>query len=834
MSMRVGAIAFCTVFVAGGLTGLTGLSGCDGSLLEPLRADLALTPEEVAVTSWIGFTSRVSFTATNSGRAALDLEVPLLAPIEGLDLLEGREILDGTSVSVAASPGGPPLRLDELRIEAGRSLSIDVTLAPTREGTSTLVLVLTPEDGEIAPASASIALDARLPPSCEPNGPCENAAFDATLGACVRQPRPDGATCDDASACTTDDRCSQGTCVGEAVTCGDSIGCTVDACEPSVGCLFTPVNERCGDENPCTTDVCSPVAGCTNATAPDGTLCGPFSCEELSTCFFGACVSAPTPDGFPCEDGNLCTSGDVCALQECVPGDDVEPVAQQPVALTRPPLHLSYEARWFTQEEGDSSLPAPDIDVDIAFGAVLDIAQGIVGARPTLAVLWRSQPFDVDGLPCSPWDMWRVVDTTSPSFCASAIVVTFVDEVELTSASASGMEAGTSLVLDVIYGTAGASFAARAPGPTGVMEDELRVVLVESTYYPHATPMREVHMTRAAFSFAARALVERTDERLFTGPAWETSRNVHAGVRVAADDEGETFIGWDLPFAELARTDGDGEDSDPEGDRVAIDVTEFAFRASLDRGTVTEPGDEGSIMWSSLVSDDCAWEPYPAEENSWLDVDVARAEGRAWALARHRDLIDTTSGCEPEGVDAMQLSAVEIDDDDDDGPIFIWQLGTDVRSASLTDRGSVLARLHEHGFDFEAYTLDMLPRPFDTSPDPSIQLESVALDTAEGFPIRVAALDDDAGVLGAVLIESDIYSGQHRVRLIDAVDGSVVAVDLASAFFDVPAVVGPNRVRALRSPLTPQRVYAVLPGVNDDGTDDGVVVTFGCPFPTLP
>jgi hypothetical protein len=185
--MRATTIQFRTASVAA-LLAVASASACDGSVLEPLRADLVLTPADVAVTSWIGHASRVSFTAANTGRAALDLEVPLLTPVEGLDIREGlQEVLDGTSVSVSAAPGEPALALDALRIEAGRSLVVDVTLAPTREGTSTVVLMLTPADGDVAPASALIALDARTPPPCEPSSPCETALFDATLGLCVRR-----------------------------------------------------------------------------------------------------------------------------------------------------------------------------------------------------------------------------------------------------------------------------------------------------------------------------------------------------------------------------------------------------------------------------------------------------------------------------------------------------------------------------------------------------------------------------------------------------------------------------------------------------------------------
>src|SRR5438105_4289529 len=53
------------------------------------------------------------------------------------------------------------------------------------------------------------------------------------LGACVRDPAPDGVACNDGDACTTGDTCRGGTCVGGPTTsCGP---CRV--CEPQRGCI---------------------------------------------------------------------------------------------------------------------------------------------------------------------------------------------------------------------------------------------------------------------------------------------------------------------------------------------------------------------------------------------------------------------------------------------------------------------------------------------------------------------------------------------------------------------------------------------------------------------
>ena len=54
-----------------------------------------------------------------------------------------------------------------------------------------------------------------------------------SLGACVRDPAPDGVACNDGDACTTGDTCRGGTCVGgPTASCGP---CRV--CEPQRGCI---------------------------------------------------------------------------------------------------------------------------------------------------------------------------------------------------------------------------------------------------------------------------------------------------------------------------------------------------------------------------------------------------------------------------------------------------------------------------------------------------------------------------------------------------------------------------------------------------------------------
>lgn len=808
--------------------------GCDGSSLEALRADLTLTPDDVAVVSWVGHETRLSFTATNAGRADLDIEPPLLAPVEGLDLLAGREVLDGTFLEV-----------DSLHIGSASSIGIDVVMSPTVAGTSTLVLVVTPEDVDVAPASASIALEARMPPPCEARTSCETASFDPISGTCMRVPVAEGAPCSDGSACTESDRCSQGECLGVAVTCADDVACTIDACDPDVGCVFAPVHERCADDNPCTQDLCAPDGldlvdgGCTSDAAPDGTLCGPFSCATLSTCFFGVCLEAPTPDGFPCEDGNLCTSGDRCAAQECVAGDPVAPAAQAPVSLARPTVHVEPDARWFPFGAPDDSTQREPIDVAARFGAVLDVDQGLVQGRPTLAVLWRSQPFDVDGAPCSPWDPLRVLATDRPGFCATALVVTFANEAEL--ASDGGVAGGTSVVLDVIYGTIGAGFAPRDP-----IDDELHVLVAASTYLPSPEAVRQLRLTRATLSFAARDVVARTDEIHLNAPQSSTSTNVHAGLDVVIDANGnETFVGWDLPRETFQSTGADSAPPDPgDSGEPPVPPEPLAFAATLDVAAA-------DFTWTALIDGSCETPPFAggagdaSETMTWHDVDVTTIGDSVLVLVRRADpVLDACTS------DALYLSGLELDGLSGASLGRTWDLGVEVRSAGVAE--GTLAKLREPGavLDIDCpaeaapgacprFTVEIDASAFVENADGVVTKHTFAIDHSEMMPVpvRVAALDGSLGVIGAIVVErepDELNTGGVRVRLVDNLTSLYdvnAPLDLATEFFTAPPEASAKDiVKGLRSPLSPQRVYAVLPM----GDDDGAVVQFGCPFPQIP
>jgi hypothetical protein len=124
------------------------------------------------------------------------------------------------------------------------------------------------------------------PPDCDDRNFCTRDSCANATG-CRHEPVAgccnDDADCADADLCTVSERCTAShACVSDPRTCADGSVCTVDACEPSAGCVFTPASgPSCDDGNLCTAD---------------------------DACSGGASLGAPVA----CEDGNLCDGREQC------------------------------------------------------------------------------------------------------------------------------------------------------------------------------------------------------------------------------------------------------------------------------------------------------------------------------------------------------------------------------------------------------------------------------------------------------------------------------------------------------------------------------------------
>lgn len=97
----------------------------------------------------------------------------------------------------------------------------------------------------------------------------------------------------------------------------DGVGCTIDRCDPILGCVHVTDDSRCDDGLFCTTEACT-AEGCTAlSTCPAGINGCVFvndSCDEDND----ACVDRP--DDSLCDDGNVCNGLEVCdaATGDCV------------------------------------------------------------------------------------------------------------------------------------------------------------------------------------------------------------------------------------------------------------------------------------------------------------------------------------------------------------------------------------------------------------------------------------------------------------------------------------------------------------------------------------
>jgi hypothetical protein len=268
-----------------------------------------------------------------------------------------------------------------LSVEPGRSAILDVSFAPTLDGSRSGELNIQTNADEGGELQVSLRGDGVEHPPCDDGNPCTTDSFDLEAQHCVHAPTHE--FCDDGSACTTNDRCDNGTCVGEAISCADSITCTVDGCDPELGCRFLPDDSVCSDDDPCTLDVCG-LEGCENPTAPNGTLCGTLeACVSVQMCLLGECTTVGIPDGTPCNDSNVCTQEDVCVAGICQGASaDIPPEIVAEDFLYAPAFFsLPYTTSSFQGAYLDNALYVSD-GISLKTAVLTEGALRVVGATP--------------------------------------------------------------------------------------------------------------------------------------------------------------------------------------------------------------------------------------------------------------------------------------------------------------------------------------------------------------------------------------------------------------------------------------------------------------------
>ncbi|MEE3327077.1 MAG: hypothetical protein VX252_07075 [Myxococcota bacterium] len=141
----------------------------------------------------------------------------------------------------------------------------------------------------------------------------------AADGTCRRH-----ADCSDGNACNGLEICRDGLCsAGDKLNCAPRNACVFSMCDPRTGCKERPLSSgSCDDGNLCTTgDVCQ-----------DGVCVGgqAVTCRNEGPCVFGicdpstGCSTKAARDGTVCDDGREDTKNDSCKGGRCR-GEGVDP-----------------------------------------------------------------------------------------------------------------------------------------------------------------------------------------------------------------------------------------------------------------------------------------------------------------------------------------------------------------------------------------------------------------------------------------------------------------------------------------------------------------------------
>ncbi|HXC53533.1 MAG TPA: hypothetical protein VN634_21785 [Candidatus Limnocylindrales bacterium] len=163
---------------------------------------------------------------------------------------------------------------------------------------------------------------------------------------------PESAECQDNKFCNGREICTPaGTCApGTPIDCSDGISCTVDDCsEQQDRCTHTTDDRACDNHQFCDgSEICSPFVGCQPGT--------PVDCGDSISCTVDACDEATdkcthAPSDNACSNGEFCDGVETCTDKGCKPGAPVD--CSDPFACTTDVCDDSIDACRHTPDDTD-------------------------------------------------------------------------------------------------------------------------------------------------------------------------------------------------------------------------------------------------------------------------------------------------------------------------------------------------------------------------------------------------------------------------------------------------------------------------------------------------
>lgn len=369
-----------------------------------------------------------------------------------------------------------------------------VTLAPGEQVTVTVSASVTDETvasgvgflrlrGDGQERSVFIVASIRPKPTCDDGNPCTIDAFDSETLSCTHENELDFVACDDGNACTERTMCRAGQCVGDAISCVDDVACTVDSCDPRVGCVFEPAPSRCDDDDPCTDDICRPSIGCENPPLEEGAMCASNGCETFGVCQQGICHEYAVPDGVACDDQDRCTVGETCQAGVCTAGEDVVDVSSDPIPVGASLLRIDHC-------DGDGASGNCSQTVMAEAEKIL----AVVDAPGVTFVVWQTGMRDPFGQVCNPAIPLNgsyseltddgVTDRPGGEDCAATVALTRVEAIgdthDVDAESTASRYTHSTVILATVRGPAAAAFTQFVPPANSFTAASLQVALASA------------------------------------------------------------------------------------------------------------------------------------------------------------------------------------------------------------------------------------------------------------------------------------------------------------------------------------------------------------------